>query len=158
MSAEIDNLSPYSERLLNAVVDAVPRWVDSMVRKHVRRHVGVVNEDVVAAIILASNDARRFVADELFALLSTDVDEQRSNPLQVLRNAAQFPTRVLIDAGVPAPQRDHFDEQINPQDVYGLGPYTWRDLGEDVHDAGIEWGAWKAATILARRRAEGKTQ
>jgi hypothetical protein len=25
-----------------------------------------------------------------------------------------------------------------------------------VHEAGITWGAWKAATVLTRRRAEGK--
>ncbi len=149
-------MSPYAERLLNVVVEAVPQWVDDVVRKNVRRHVGVVREDVAAAIIVAGRDARRFVADNMFELLSTDVDEQRTNPLQVLRDAAQFPTQVLRDAGIPAPQRDHFDEQINPLDVYGLGPYTWRDLGEDVHDAGIEWGAWKAATVLTRRRAEGK--
>jgi len=35
---------------------------------------------------------------------------------------------------------------------------TWRDLGEEVHDAGISWGAWKAATILTRRRADGSIQ
>jgi len=149
-------MSPYAERLLNAVVAAVPQWVDANVRKLVRRHFGVVQDDVVAAIVLAGKDAQQFVADQLFALLSTDVDEQRTNPLQVLRDSTIFPTQVLLDAGVPTPQRDHFDEQINPEDVYGLGPYTWRDLGEEVHDAGIEWGAWKAATVLARRRAEGK--
>jgi hypothetical protein len=152
----MSEMSPYAERLLNAVVSAVPQWIDIHVRKLVRRHVGVVSDDIVAAIVLAGKEAQRFVADQLFALLSADVDEQKSNPLQILRDAATFPTKVLLDAGIPAPQRDHFDEQINPADVYGLGPYTWRDLGEEVHDAGIEWGAWKAAIILARRRAEGK--
>jgi hypothetical protein len=29
-------------------------------------------------------------------------------------------------------------------------------MGDDVHEAGISWGAWKAATVLTRRRAEGK--
>lgn len=149
-------MSPYAQRLLDVIVAAVPTWIDESVRKLVRRHSGVVSEDVAANIVLAGKEAQQFVTVHLTDLLATDVDAQSSNPLQILRDAARFPTRVLQEAGVPAPQRDHFDEQINPDDVYGLGPYTWRDLGEDAHDAGIEWGAWKAATVLSRRRAEGK--
>ena len=45
-----------------------------------------------------------------------------------------------------------------PDDVYAIGPLAWSDLGEEVHEAGITWGAWKAATVLVRRRAEGKVQ
>ena len=156
MSTEDNVLSPYAQRLLTVVVNAVPPWVDSMVRKYVRRHAGVVSDDVVAAIAIASREAKKYVEEHLTQLMHTDVDDQQTNPLQILRDAARFPTRVLQEAGVPAPQRDHFDEQINPHDAYGLGPYTWRDLGEEVHDAGIEWGAWKAATVLSRRRDEGK--
>lgn len=149
-------MSPYAQRLLEVIVSAVPTWIDESVRKLVRRHCGVVSENVAASIVVAGREAQEFVKQRLADLLATDVDQQSSNPLQILRDAARFPTRVLKEAGVPAPQRDHFDEQINPDDVYGLGPYTWRDLGEDAHDAGIEWGAWKAATVLSRRRAEGK--
>ena len=43
-----------------------------------------------------------------------------------------------------------------PDDVYAIGPLAWIDMGDDVHEAGISWGAWKAATVLTRRRAEGK--
>lgn len=156
MSTSDHTLSPYAQRLLTVVVDAVPAWVDSVVRKHVRRSFGVVSEDVAALIVIAAKDAQNYVSEQLTVLMNTDVDHQQTNPLQILRDAAKFPTRVLKDAGVATPVRDHFDEQINPHDVYGLGPYTWRDLGEEVHDAGIEWGAWKAATVLARRREEGK--
>ena len=35
-----------------------------------------------------------------------DVDEQRSNPLGVLRAATRFPTRVLRDAGAAEVRRD----------------------------------------------------
>ena len=156
MTSPHDELSPYAQRLLTTVVAAVPAWVDAVVRKYVRRTFGVVSEDIAASIVLAQKEAQEYVSVHVSQLMNTDVDEQQTNPLQILRDASQFPTRVLQEAGVPAPSRDHFDEQINPHDVYGLGPYTWRDLGEDVHDAGIEWGAWKAATVLARRREEGK--
>lgn len=156
MGATHDELSPYGKRLLDLVVAAVPVWVDDSVRKIVRRHLGVVNDDIAAAIVVAGKEAQEFVSQRLSVLLTTDVDQQSSNPLQILRDSARFPTQVLLSAGIPTPKRDHFDEQINPDDVFGLGPYTWRDLGEEVHDAGIEWGAWKAATVLSRRRAEGK--
>lgn len=156
MNATEDNMSPYAKRLFDVIVAAIPVWVDDSVRKIVRRHLVVVNDDVAASIVLAGKEAQLFVSQRLLSLLTTDVDQQSSNPLQILRDSACFPTQVLLDAAIPAPKRDHFDEQINPDDVFGLGPYTWRDLGEDVHDAGIEWGAWKAATVLSRRRAEGK--
>jgi hypothetical protein len=156
MSTANEEMSPYAKRLLDVVVAAVPNWVDSSVRRIVRRHVGVVNDDVAAAIVVAGKEAQQFVTERLSVLLAADVDQQTSNPLQILRDSARFPTQVLLGVGVPAPKRDHFDEQINPDDVFGLGPYTWRDLGEEVHDAGIEWGAWKAASVLSRRRSEGK--
>ena len=156
MNSTHEELSPYAKRLLDAIIVAVPVWVDESVRKIVRRQFGVVNDDIAAAIVVAGKEAQEYVFTRLSALLATDVDQQSSNPLQILRESARFPTQVLLNASVTAPKRDHFDEQINPDDVFGLGPYTWRDLGEEVHDAGIEWGAWKAATVLSRRRAEGK--
>lgn len=156
MGTNHDELSLYAKRLLDVVVSAVPVWIDDSVRKIVCRHLGVVNDDIAAEIVVAGKEAQDFVSQRLSILLTTDVDEQSSNPLQILRDSARFPTQILLNAGIPTPKRDHFDEQINPDDVFGLGPYTWRDLGEDVHDAGIEWGAWKAATVLSRRRAEGK--
>lgn len=101
----------------------------------------------------------RSVSDEVLAelaqLLATDVDAQRENPLHVLRRAALNAAEFLSAEGVPAPARDEFEERAMPDDTYGIGPLAWRDLGERVHDAGIEWGAWKAATVLTRRREEG---
>jgi len=65
-------------------------------------------------------------------------------------------TALLIEAGIPPVRRDEFEVRSMPDDMFALGPLTWRDLGDDVHDAGIEWGAWKAAMIISRRRDEGK--
>jgi hypothetical protein len=96
------------------------------------------------------------IQGDLLSLLSTDVDLQRFNPLQVIREANVFANRALDTARVPVPHRDEFDAQVMPHDTYAFGPLTWRDLSDDVHDAGISWGAWKAATVLTRRRAEGK--
>ena len=60
--------------------------------------------------------------------------------------------------GQPVPEvlRDEFDASINPDDVYSLYPAHWSDIDESLTEPGIVWGAAKAATVLQRRRAEGK--
>lgn len=105
-------------------------------------------------------DEVRATSDDVLAdlsrLLATDVDDQRENPLHVLRRGSQRVAVFLAAESVPAPTRDEFEMRAMPDDTYGLGPLAWRDLGERVHEAGIEWGAWKAALVLTRRRDEGK--
>ncbi|MEI8285987.1 MAG: hypothetical protein WCG15_01670, partial [Actinomycetes bacterium] len=81
---------------------------------------------------------------------------QRSNPLQVLRLSTVAANELLKNTAVQTPTRDEFEVSAMPHDEYAIGPLTWLDLGESVHEAGITWGAWKAATVLTRRRAEGK--
>ena len=95
-----------------------------------------------------------WLRDALGRLLTTDPDEQRANPLHVIRGAARFANAELAVLGVPEPQRDEFERSAMPDDTYALGPVAWIDLGQEVHDAGIEWGAWKAAVIISRRRQE----
>jgi hypothetical protein len=57
---------------------------------------------------------------------------------------------------VPPIRRSEFDRETFPDDVYGLSPATWSDIDESVHDPGLFWGAWKAKTVLDRRRDEGR--
>jgi hypothetical protein len=40
--------------------------------------------------------------------------------------------------------------------VYDLSPATWGDVDESLQEPGLIWGAWKAKTVLERRRAEGR--
>ena len=105
-------------------------------------------------------DEVRAISDEVLTdldrLLDTDVDDQRENPLHVLRRGSRRIAALLAAESVPAPTRDEFEMRAMPDDTYGIGPLAWRDLGERVHEAGIEWGAWKAALVLTRRRDEGK--
>jgi hypothetical protein len=87
------------------------------------------------------------------ALLASDIDAQRTNPLSLLRGAVRYPTAVLRDAGVaPTGQRDEFAVRAFPDDVYDLAPATWTDVDESLQEPGIAWGAWKAYTHLSRRR------
>lgn len=145
---EISELNPYSQALLDAVLEAIPSWLMRKISEVAPR----IDIDSNSIIDSTLNDVRaKFVQ-----LLALDVDDQRINPLHILRQSTRFVTTALIESGVPPVARDEFDQQSMPNDVYSFGPLTWRDLSENVHDAGIAWGAWKAASVLTRRRAEGK--
>lgn len=149
-ASNIEHLEGYPRELLVAVEAAYPAWLTSQLRTISG---GSLSEVEIADIVEVS--ARRAIND-LVALLQTDVDAQRSNPLHVLRLSTVLANQRLHDCGIAAPHRDEFELSAMPHDVYAIGPLTWKDLGDDVHDAGITWGAWKAATVLTRRRNEGK--
>jgi hypothetical protein len=117
---------------------------------------GEVGPDVEAAAWDAGRRARAEVGGELRAFLALDVDEQRTNPLAILRAAVRYPTAVLRDGGVPPVQRDEFKEWAFPDDVYDLAPATWKEVDPALQEPGIVWSAWKAKTVLDRRRAEGR--
>lgn len=149
-------MDPYSEALADAVDDVLAQWVERQVVRLVSAFHEAVPPDVRAAARTAGQRARVEVGAELRVLLETDVDAQRTNPLAVLRAAVRFPTAVLRGAGVPPVVRDDFAERSFPADVYDLSPATWRDLDESLHEPGLVWGAFKAKTVLDRRRAEGR--
>lgn len=145
-----------AETLLEAIDRCVGPWVERAVREAARRAGHPLDQAVAAAARRAGEDARVAVIDEMRALLASDVDEQRGNPLTVLRNAVRFPTEVLRAVDVPPPARDEFAQRVFPGDVYGLAPATWSDVDPSLTGPGIMWGAWKAATVLERRRREGR--
>jgi hypothetical protein len=104
----------------------------------------------------AGDEAAAVVGPELRALLARDIDEQRTNPLAVVRRAVVYPTAVLRAAGVPAVVRDADAEARFPDDAYDLVPAAFADLDPALHEPGLVWGAAKAHVHLARRRAEGR--
>ena len=65
-------------------------------------------------------------------------------------------TPVLRTAGTPEARRDEFSRRVLPDDVYGLAPATWSDVDPALVEPGLVWSAWKAATVLDRRRREGR--
>jgi hypothetical protein len=108
------------------------------------------------AIEAAAADAGRAAADDVGAairrLLLADVDDQRGNPLALLRTATVYPTQVLRDAGAPVVERDKFSRERFPDDDYDLTPATWSDLGPGLLELGISWGAAKAFVHRRRHR------
>ncbi len=148
---------------LIAVIDAATHeWLVRCVMKTYVQQLGTprlaVEEELIAAAQLAAEQGRAYVAGELSTELGKDVDEQRVNPLQVLRNAVVFPTRVLQEFGVPPIVRDEMDVRMMPDDVFGLSPAHWNDVHESLLEPGVIWGAAKAHKVLQRRREEGKLE
>ncbi len=142
--------------LARAVQAVVGEWLVRCVERTAQRQWGACPPDLrTAALTMAEREAPEVTAG-LERLLSTDVDDQRTNPLGVLRAAVVHPTAVLAAAGVPPVRRDPFAEEAFPDDCYDLSPATWSDVDASLHEPGIIWGAWKAKVVLDRRRTEGR--
>ena len=142
-----------AETLAVAIEDAIPGWVLRAVVQVASRAGCEPDAAMLEAARVAGQRARAEVGAAVRALLATDIDEQRTNPLSILRGAVRYPTQVLRDAGVPeAARRDDFAVRAFPEDVYDLTPATWADIDPALQDPGITWGAWKAYTHLSRRR------
>ena len=148
-------LEPYPDDLYQAVISAVPAWITKQVSEIASLSIDETSKEFTSALADVAEQVLHVVSTDLMVLLATDVDAQQSNPLHVLRASTASVTQLLQTVGATPARRDEYEVRAMPDDVFSIGPLTWRDLGEEVHDAGISWGAWKAATILTRRRADG---
>lgn len=155
MTSDAQLAGPPAE-LLATARHVVPRWLNRIVRGAVDRsgNEGPIEgfEDDIAAMIDRESAA---LLDELDSLLRADVDDQRGNPLNLFRRAVIGPNRLLVEWGLEPPHRSSFDRERFPDDLFGLGPANWAEIDPDLHEPGITWGAWKAMTVLRRRRNEG---
>lgn len=149
-------LAAYAAALADGVVAALPRWVASCVERVLVAWSGTADAAVMDQARAAGDEAAAVIGPELRALLACDIDEQRTNPLAVVRRAVVYPTAVLRAAGVPAVVRDADAEARFPDDDYDLVPAAFADLDPALHEPGLVWGAAKAHVHLARRRAEGR--
>ena len=151
-------LLDYGDALAVAVEAALPGWVVRSVELIMRAWQG--DDRVDPQVLSAANEAGALaaseVARELRALLAVDIDEQRTNPLTLLRRAVRYPSAVLAQAGVPPVVRDEQSERMFPDDAYGLAPASFADIDASLHEPGLAWGAAKAHVHLARRREEGR--
>lgn len=125
-----------SRRLLEALVGAYP--------EHVRRRLA---EPYPPGIEEAVERGRRWLENALTDLLRQPFAEQRRGPLEVFQEAMRFPTEHLSSAGMQPPGRDPVAESALPGDIYDLAPASTRDMGEDVWQIHLAWGATKAAVV-----------
>lgn len=146
------NLEECARHLADGVEAALPGWVIASVVRVMQAWAGAVPVEIVGAAAEAGARARVETGAAVRVLLLSDIDEQRTTPLALLRGATRYPTAVLREAGVPPVERDRFAEQAFPHDVYGLAPASFADLDPDLAEAGITWGAAKAFEHRRRHR------
>ena len=140
---------PRAEVLADAVEAALPGWVERSVERLLVEWSGVADPAAMAEARVAGEAARHEVGAAVRALLEQDIDEQRTNPLALLRAAVAYPAGVLRRAGVPPVQRDQFSEAHFPDDVYDLTPASFAEVDPSLPEPGLAWGA---ATAWAHRR------
>lgn len=152
MIASVD-VAAYGAELAAGIEAALPGWVESSVARIVSAWCGSVAPDVASNSQQAGRLAAQRVGPEVRALLALDVDEQRTTPLAILRQrAVPFPTEVLAAAGVPPVARDRGAAALFPDDVYDLSPASFADLGPELAEVGLRWGAAKAFEHMRRHR------
>ena len=142
-----------ARELADAIGTAIPGWVERCVDQRYRASLGAPPREVTDAARAAGEAARAEVAPRVRALLDADIDAQWTTPLTLIRDAVPYPTRVLVEAGVPPVARDRFGQERFPDDAYDLTPATFSDLGPEVAEPAIAWGAAKAWVHRRRHTA-----
>lgn len=154
-----ERLEEIGAAIVAGVDHAIPGWVVRQVDRLLTAWGGLDAPGALearAAAVVAGTAASRRVTAELRALLEVDPELQVSTPLEIVRTVVREPTAVLEAAGVPPLVRDAFDVRVWPDDLYGLVPRTFGDLGdEELAPLHLAWGVAKAMVLRARadRRA-----
>jgi len=150
-------MNPYSARLYDMMSKVVESWLRDLFARVLSGQGIVVSAEKDRIDHVVSETARRLLAD-VDELLSHEAWEQRRNPLDLARSATENVTTELKRLGATPVSRDEFKERSFPDDVFDLAPATWSDLHPNLHEPGLEWGAWKAAAIMSHRRSiEGRS-
>ena len=139
-------LAECARELSEGIAQALPGWVMSAVESRLLAMSPGVREAAEAAGAAAAAE----IGGEVARLLAADIDDQRENPLAVLRQAVRYPTEVLIDAGAVPVERDDFAIDRFPDDIFDLTPASFGDIHPDLQSPGLTWGAAKA--FVHRRR------
>jgi len=161
VAADETRLAELATALADGVEAALGPWVQRCVIRRSTEWQGSCPPEVAEAARRAGLEATATLAPEVRAVLATDPDDQRVNPLQIVRRATAWPTAVLRQAGVPGVVRDDEAQRQFPDDDYDLTPANFADLDAGsteggLAQVGIAWGAAKAHVVLARRRREGR--
>jgi hypothetical protein len=147
-----ERLAAYAVALADGIEAALPGWVEAQVARIMVAWSGEVPVEVGAEAERAGRAARDELGPSVRALLAADIDDQRSNPMTIVRTAAAYPTAVLRSFGVPPVERDASAEAQFPDDDYDLVPSRFADLDPALHEPSIAWGAAKAFIVKSRHR------
>jgi hypothetical protein len=154
--ADAAALAAHAEALATAIESALPRWITGSIERVLISAGREVDDALRGRAAAVARAALQDGGPRIRALLATDVDAQRVNPLQLIRDLVPYPTEVLRAEGVPPVHRDEFARKAFPDDDYDLSPAAFAGVDPSLHEPGIVWGAAKAHIILTRRRREGR--
>lgn len=138
------DLEEQGRALADGICAALPGWVERSVERLLVAYRGAADPSVMVSAREAGARAGAEVASRVRSLLAADIDDQRTNPLSILREAVVYPTEVLRHAGVPPVERDAFSEERFPEDDYDLTPASFAEIAPELGDLGVAWGAAKA--------------
>ncbi len=144
-SSDEEKFVAYGQSLLAAISASFQPWLISLVKN--RSGLDSLPTEVANAVHQASVAAIANVE----TLVTSDIDVAMSGPLEQMRRAVAPVNLVLDEHGFERPARDPIDTEMRPHDVHDLGPMSFLDLGPEVHEAGIAWGAAKAYLHVRRR-------
>ena len=144
-SEDEERFAEYGRALHSAVERSFEPWLVALLTA--RSGEAELPDEVQAAVEEATAQA----SSNIKALVTADVDEAVSGPLEQMRRALTRLPADLDAHGFDRPSRDPVDSEMRPDDVHGLGPMSFMDLGNEVHEAGIAWGAAKAFLHRQRR-------
>lgn len=128
--------------------DDLRRMLVGAVRPHVSTRVALLAAGGVAGIDRAVLEAEAWLGSALDELLALPFELQSRSPLELFQEAMRFPTAALLESGVEPVARDPVQEAALPGDLYGLAPASSQDLGEEVWQAHLAWGAGKAQAMV----------
>ena len=157
-SVEEAQLAHAAERLVASIEASIAAWVVRAVEHVVMVSGGEISPALREAADAAGREARHHIPRAVAEVVRKDPDEQRATPLQVLRGAARYPTDVLVSFAVPPRPRDRDSEARFPADIYDLVPAAFADLGPEVGEAGLVWGAARARVHHARHSSSAADQ
>jgi hypothetical protein len=138
------SVDDYARDLADAIAAAIPGWVTGSVQRVMARRSMAMTPEIQQASAVAGWRAQAETGAAIRALLAADIDDQRSTPLTLLRQAVRYPTGVLEAAGAAPVARDRFAQRTFPDDIYELTPASLADVDPALTDLGIAWGAAKA--------------
>lgn len=127
-------------------------WVVSSVERCLNEDNILLTPNILQLAESAGEAAVSEVGPRVHSLLESDIDTHGTTPLEIVRGAVKYPTRVLNEAGVNGRKRDAFAISRFPDDMFGLTPASLAVLGDDVWELSIIWGAAKAFEHKRRHR------
>lgn len=134
----------YSQELADAIDAQVEGWVTRSVRSRCAFAGVEMTDELEVSLKRAARSCRVDVGARMIELLTSDIDEQRTTPLAIMRSSIHYAADVLAIAGVGPVERDEFERRSFPDDIYALSPASMADVHESLADPAIVWGAAKA--------------